>query len=192
MADLDKVELRLRMRAVRRGMPEAELAGASQRIADRVLGLAQAAHSEAWFVYVSVGHEVRTRELIQRLWAGQRRVAAPCVTGPGQMAAVEIACLAELTVGPLGVPAPRYDPARVLSPQVCLVPGLAFTPQGDRLGGGAGYYDRWLARHRPACVIGLAFDAQVVPTLPVEPHDQRMDLLVTESRVIDCRTGSCP
>ena len=62
-----------------------------------------------------------------------------------------------------------------------IVPGLAFTRRGDRLGQGGGWYDRVLAGVRDDCVtIGVAFAPQLVDELPVEPHDRPVDLVVTE------------
>ncbi|MGA1439696.1 MAG: 5-formyltetrahydrofolate cyclo-ligase [Ilumatobacteraceae bacterium] len=86
-------------------------------------------------------------------------------------------------------PAPTADvPDDVGSIDVVIVPGVAFTIRGDRLGQGGGWFDRLLARVRPDClVVGVCFDAQIVPDLPVEPHDVRVHVLVTESTVLDCR-----
>ncbi len=75
--------------------------------------------------------------------------------------------------------APETDPCRL---DFILVPGLAFTREGGRLGRGGGYYDRWLcslARRAPA--VGVAFDCQIVPELPVEEHDVILDAVLTES-----------
>ncbi len=64
---------------------------------------------------------------------------------------------------------------------VVIVPGTAFTRDGDRLGQGGGWYDRFLRSVRPDCVtIGVAFAPQVMAELPVEPHDVRLDHVVTE------------
>lgn len=172
------------MQALRRGLDPRTRAEASARIADRVVALPRAAAWHDWFIYVSIGSEVDTHGLIHRLLGEGRRVAVPCITGEGHMAAVTITSLDDLRTGPMGVPSPRFDRGRITRPQVCIVPGLAFTPDGKRLGGGGGYYDRWLASHRPPCIVALAFDVQVVEQIPVEPHDVRMKLLVTESRVI--------
>lgn len=66
-------------------------------------------------------------------------------------------------------------------PDVVVVPGVAFTSAGDRLGQGGGWYDRYLARVRPECVtIGVAFAEQIVDALPVEPHDIRLDHVITD------------
>ncbi len=61
-----------------------------------------------------------------------------------------------------------------------LVPGLGFTPSGARLGRGKGHYDRLLARV-PGLKCGVAFDVQMIPDIPLEPHDIRLDLIVTPS-----------
>jgi len=66
-------------------------------------------------------------------------------------------------------------------PDVVIVPGLAFTAGGGRLGQGGGWYDRFLAAVRPECTtIGVCFAEQVVDELPLEPHDVRVDVVVTD------------
>ena len=77
------------------------------------------------------------------------------------------------------VPEDEPDPMAV---DVVIVPGVAFTPDGARLGQGGGWYDRFLARVRPDCTsVGVGFDPQIVDVLPTEPHDVRLDGIVTES-----------
>lgn len=83
--------------------------------------------------------------------------------------------------GPLepreGIPAPP--------PDVILVPGLAFTHSGHRLGRGGGYFDRWLASRRGIPTVGICFSCQLVDSLPVEPHDLRVDAIVTEAGLLE-------
>ncbi|HUS42822.1 MAG TPA: 5-formyltetrahydrofolate cyclo-ligase [Ilumatobacteraceae bacterium] len=70
-------------------------------------------------------------------------------------------------------------------PDVVIVPGLAFTKGGDRLGQGGGWYDRFLSEVRADCSsIGVCFAEQVVDVLPVEPHDVTMDVVVTDRGVL--------
>ena len=79
----------------------------------------------------------------------------------------------------VAVPTDSVDPAW---PDVVIVPGLAFTSAGDRLGQGGGWYDRFLAGVHPECLtIGVGFVEQIVDALPVEDHDIRLDHVVTES-----------
>ena len=84
--------------------------------------------------------------------------------------------------------APAPDDSSVID--VVLVPGLAFTAAGDRLGQGGGWFDRLLGDVRPDClIVGVCFDVQVVTELPVEAHDVPVDLVVTETMTIDGRSS---
>ncbi len=86
---------------------------------------------------------------------------------------------------PTGTPHPH-------PPAVVLVPGLAFSRQGDRLGRGRGFYDRYLPTLPAATLrIGVCFGTQVLPGLPCDEADARVHLVVTEREVIRCR-ASCP
>jgi 5-formyltetrahydrofolate cyclo-ligase len=75
------------------------------------------------------------------------------------------------------------DDAALLMPEVMFCPLLGFSAEGGRIGLGAGHYDRWLAAHRPALAIGLAWDCQLVDDLPLEPHDVMLDAIVTPTRI---------
>ncbi len=78
----------------------------------------------------------------------------------------------------VAIPEDAVDPAW---PDVVIVPGLAFTPTGQRLGQGGGWFDRFLADVRDDCeTIGVCFHEQLVDTLPVEPHDVAVDRVVTD------------
>jgi 5-formyltetrahydrofolate cyclo-ligase len=88
----------------------------------------------------------------------------------------------DLEVGPFGILQPEAD-AEPLMPEVLFVPLLGFTADGARLGQGGGHYDRWLAEHRPALAVGLAWDAQACEALPIEPHDITLDAVVTPTRI---------
>ena len=71
-----------------------------------------------------------------------------------------------------------------------LVPGLAFDPAGGRLGYGLGFYDRAFAVADPGALkVGLAFELQIIESIPADPHDVPMDFVVTEDRVIRAAGG---
>lgn len=124
------------------------------------------------------------------------RIAVPFITGPHHMEfrvpPADVwrddatlgaqASPSALRSGPHGLREP--DPAvcpMAAAPDLALVPGLGFAPGGARLGRGAGYYDRWLAG-LPAAprTIGVTFACQLLPHLPMESHDWRVDCIVTE------------
>ena len=87
-----------------------------------------------------------------------------------------------LEKGPWGM---RQPPAlaAVTSPDIVFVPLVGFTPDGARLGMGQGQYDRWLEAHPAALAIGMAWDCQEVPALPLEPHDRPLAAIVTPTRL---------
>jgi 5-formyltetrahydrofolate cyclo-ligase len=116
-------------------------------------------------------------------------VCVPVILGPGQPLQFRVwtpGCA--MTDGPFGARIPR-DGGWIV-PQVVVVPLVAFTRQGGRLGYGGGFYDRTLQGLRevgPLLAIGFAFTAQEDPDLPLEPTDQPLDLIVTETGIIDVR-----
>ncbi|HWK42593.1 MAG TPA: 5-formyltetrahydrofolate cyclo-ligase [Croceibacterium sp.] len=74
--------------------------------------------------------------------------------------------------------------APVVIPDVLFMPLVGFTSRGDRLGQGGGYYDRYLAANPQVKAIGMAWDVQEVPELPIEPHDMSLSAIVTPTRVL--------
>lgn len=90
----------------------------------------------------------------------------------------------DLALGPWRALQPHADAEEVV-PDVVVVPLLAFTADGHRLGQGGGHYDRWLAAHPQVTAIGLAWDCQLVDTLPIEPHDHALRAVVTPTRIYE-------
>jgi 5-formyltetrahydrofolate cyclo-ligase len=88
----------------------------------------------------------------------------------------------DLQEGPMGLmqPAPEAD---LLEPDVLFMPLVGFTEQGDRIGQGGGFYDRWLAAHPQTLAIGMAWDVQRVDTLPLESHDAPLGAIITPTRI---------
>ncbi len=96
----------------------------------------------------------------------------------------------ELVSGPKGIrePGPLQPTVELSRLELVVVPGLGFTRRGDRLGRGAGFYDRFLARLGPeTTTVGLAVSAQIVDDLPTESTDRRVDMVVTEDGLASCR-----
>ena len=114
------------------------------------------------------------------------RVCVPVIQGKGlPLKFREWSPRAEMVDGDFGARIPATGDWLV--PQVLIVPLLAFDRRGYRLGYGGGFYDRTLEHLRaegPALAIGFAWAAQEDPALPVEPTDQRLDLIVTERETI--------
>ena len=89
----------------------------------------------------------------------------------------------DLVKGVMGLLQPSGDLPEVV-PQVLLMPLVAFTVRGERLGQGGGFYDRWLAAHPETVAIGMAWDMQEADSLPIEDHDMPLAAIVTPTRVL--------
>jgi 5-formyltetrahydrofolate cyclo-ligase len=96
-----------------------------------------------------------------------------------ELALCPISSLQQLQTGKFGIREPSTPPTD-LRPDAILVPGLAFSPTGYRLGRGAGYYDRLLQRLTESThKLGICFPFQLLNAVPFEPHDQRVDQVVS-------------
>lgn len=171
--ECDKATLRARMRALR-ACADPSL---SDRIAARVTALEVYQSARTVLCYHSVGGEVDTLKLIERMRLDGKTICLPAITGKGIM---EARRMDRIVPGPYGIPSPEGPVVEPEAIDLILVPGLAFDAACHRLGQGGGYYDRYL----PGCrgvKIGLAFDFQVVECLPLEAHDVQADMLATES-----------
>lgn len=111
--------------------------------------------------------------------------AFPLVRGPGDMTFHRVDDSSQLKPGAYQIPSPSPSKHPQVSPKdidLVLVPGLAFTFQGQRLGQGAGFYDRFLATIPLTPSLGVSFQSQLIPQLPTEPHDKVMQGIVTETQ----------
>jgi 5-formyltetrahydrofolate cyclo-ligase len=137
-------------------------------------------------LYAPLGSEVDTLEIARRASDRATTVLYPRVAQGERRLAFARAEPGELVPGPLGALEPPAAAREVPLDEIdcVVVPGVAFSEDGLRLGRGGGYYDATLERMPRAARVGVAFDAQIVPTLPREPHDVPLDALVTETRVL--------
>ncbi|WP_428390122.1 5-formyltetrahydrofolate cyclo-ligase [Mucisphaera sp.] len=156
---------------------------ASAAIRKRLLDLPEIAEADTIFAYVSVHEEVATHKLLDQLLERGKTVAVPVVVGE-EMVPHLLNDLEDLYPDRYDIPAPQTRIPLETTPDLTLVPGLAFTPQGHRLGRGGGFYDRFLQQHPDTLPIGLAFQTQVTDTLPEETHDHPVRILITESNLI--------
>ncbi|MCW5206265.1 5-formyltetrahydrofolate cyclo-ligase [Desulfobulbus sp. F5] len=147
------------------------------------------------FMYVHFRSEVETLPLIEHFLAVGKKVSVPLtLRKESQLLAVRITDpVSQLKPGCFGILEPTQEQKKqaVIDPatiDIALVPGSVFDRYGGRLGYGGGFYDRFLAQNAPqAYKIGLAYELQLVKEVPTEAHDQRMDMIITEEQLYDCR-----
>lgn len=182
-----KARLRAELKGRRAAISPADRHAASLAIAQHAFTLPEIGAARTVFCYVSFGSEVETHAILERLLHEGRTVLVPRLVDRERMIARELRAFGELEAGPMGILAPAAGPESLAIADVALTPGLGFTRCGDRIGFGAGYYDRWFARNAGTLRVALAFDCQMVDTLPTSATDARLDRIVTESGVLQTR-----
>ena len=190
MSHIPKTDLRRRLRRRRAALPAELVDGWSAAIAARLIALDAWEGASAIHCYIgALPGEARTEHLIKRALVQRKRVIAPRVRPHGQLEHRELGDLSQLSETAFGLREPDPEQSPPAAPEladIIIVPGVAFTVDGSRLGMGGGYYDLFLAQ-QAALRVGLAYEMQLVDSLPVAAHDQAMDVIVTELRVIRCR-----
>jgi 5-formyltetrahydrofolate cyclo-ligase len=183
---------RTRMREALAAMSEDERHAASVLACARLADLDVFRHASAVMLYMPLATEVDTTPVAIRCFASGKTVCVPRVDWKRRaMQAVEVRSFDDhfMEIDEHGLRTPRDGqllPPRAID--LVIVPALAFDTSGNRLGRGGGFYDRYLARLRRATVtIGLAFDVQITEDLPIDGHDIRVDIVVTDRRMT--RTG---
>lgn len=183
---MNKSELRELMRIRVSEIPEEKRLSQDAATYENTISLPELEKVKNIFVYVGVGSEVSTAALIEKLISDGKRVYVPLCREKGEMDAVYIPALNCLKPGRYGIPEPQGHGEKA-SPEeldVIIVPGVAFGIDGTRLGRGAGYYDRFLSCAVKAKKIALCREATLEKTVPTEPHDEKVDIIVSERRII--------
>ena len=158
-------------------------AAASRVICARAAQCEEFAAAKTVLAFYPLAGEPDIRPLLQRILDSGRTLLLPRTEGGGVMRALRVRSLEELEKRP---PYGIFEPpetAEELTPDVVLVPGMAFDEAGYRLGHGGGYYDRYLSGFTGG-TIGVSFDALVLDAVPREAHDRPVGVLVTERRTI--------
>lgn len=181
------------MLAKRRQLDRQWVECASQKILELLRDWEQYGQAKTIMLYLSMPDEPQTNEIIQLAWSQGKKVCVPHLTDKfGIMEAALIHSLDDLVIGRLGLRLPAPSSLTIVDPKsidFILVPGVAFDRDGQRLGMGAGYYDRFLSRTTQATLTGMAWSFQVTSQVPVAEHDIVLDYLLTEEGIQTCGQG---
>ena len=140
--------------------------------------------------FMPLKSEINPLPLMRTLADAGAKLALPVVAGKGRPLIMRAFTFRDvLASGVWGIREPKPEAPEVF-PDILLVPLLAFDRSGHRIGYGAGYYDMTitaLRARKSVAAVGIAFAAQEVAQVPSTPRDARLDLVLTENEVIDCR-----
>ncbi len=158
-------------------------------IKERLFSLPEFINAKTVFFYASFRSEVETLSMIREsLKMGKRVVLSRVDKKRHRLMLYEIKDISELSPGYMGIPEPSLSGERLVSLddiKLVIIPGAAFDCSGNRLGYGAGYYDILLSEGKKKIpIIALAYEEQLVDKVPSETHDVKVDMIVTDKRVI--------
>lgn len=186
---MPKRTLRQQMLARRRALSRESWLEASRQAQHTIVNLAEFSRAECIALYSPVHNEVDTAQILQASYSASKRTLYPAVCGQ-DMVLRQVDHLEQLTRGCFGVLEPCGPGSEHLADEadLIIVPGVVFDPSGHRIGYGKGFYDRFLQHPGlRATLIGLCHDFQLIDgNLPADRHDIRMDIIVTEQRIIRC------
>ena len=159
-------------------------------IENRLFEFANFLESKIVMLYVNAENEVATDAIIKRSYDFNKIVVLPAFdTEKATMNLMKVDNPdRDLVMGPRGILQPhatRCKPVPLDCIDIAIVPGIAMDEKGGRIGSGDGYYDR-LIPDLPMTTrkVGLVFEGQLVPQVPMESHDKHVDIIITEKRVI--------
>jgi 5-formyltetrahydrofolate cyclo-ligase len=186
-----KANIRARAASRRDALSGSDRELKSRLIQDRALGFPLYVDAPAVALYSAASNEVGTEAIREHAFATGKQLFFPRLDPNGGFQWVRLQGREQLSIGRYGILEPAGD--EILAPAtagalVVFVPGLAFDLRGNRLGRGQGWYDRALAALANAArTVALAYEFQIVDCIPTDIWDRRVEYIISEERVVDCR-----
>ncbi len=175
---MDKKELRRSIRERKRAMTEEEIVSRSQALGQLFCASEAYQNAKTIYGYLPYNQEVRTVPMLEQALKDGKQVAVPKVYGD-EMKFLYITDLRQVEKGYAGIPEPIADePVAGDKTALVLMPGLAFDPQGHRIGYGGGFYDKFLAAEPEHPTLALCYEFQMLPELKTEEHDIPVDYVI--------------
>lgn len=175
---MDKKNLRKKIREQKRAMTAEEIEAESKQLQTIFLASEYYRDAKTIYGYLPYNQEVRTVPILEKALADGKQVAVPKVYGD-EMRFIYLPDLTQVENGYSGIPEPIADGPVADDPTaLVLMPGLAFTREGQRIGYGGGFYDRFLSAEPNHPTVALCYDFQLVQALPTEEFDIPVDEVI--------------
>lgn len=175
---MDKKELRRQIREQKRAMTTEQIETASHRLGELFADTPQYKNAKTIYGYLPYNQEVRTVPMLEQAIRDGKRVAVPKCYGD-EMKFIYMDDLSKVELGYANIPEPIADgPVAEDKTALVLMPGLAFTEKGDRMGYGGGFYDKFLAAEPDHPTVALCYAFQMVEDLPTAEYDIPVDCVL--------------
>ncbi|KPU44188.1 putative 5-formyltetrahydrofolate cyclo-ligase [Oxobacter pfennigii] len=184
-----KKELRSRIIKERQKISREDVLKKSLEIKNKLFNIPEFINAKRVMFFVSYKNEVDTIDMIDEAMKLGKEIIVPIVVpGEKDLLLSKLNSMNELEESSYGILEPPKKYIRPVSAEeidFVVAPGVAFDENGFRMGYGGGYYDRLLSKISKSCkVAAIAFEMQIVPEVPTEPHDMRIGMIITEDRII--------
>ncbi|MDA3867559.1 MAG: 5-formyltetrahydrofolate cyclo-ligase [Salinivirgaceae bacterium] len=184
----EKQQVRRQVKALVNGLSENEKTNQTRTAQTRLYGLPQFRQAESILIYWSLDDEIKTHAFIEKL-SREKEILLPVIDGDTMRVKRYTGTSNMKPDERYNIPEPVGDAIVNPTPDLVLVPGVAFDSHCLRLGRGKGYYDQFLSHNRlSATLVGIGFNEQMVTQVPSENHDFPLDIVVTADRIY-FRTG---
>lgn len=193
MDDNLKNSLRKNMLIKRKNMSQQDVSAFSTKIMDKIMELPQFINCKSIMLYISFNNEVDTDKLATWCLNNGKTVIAPyCIKSSSKIIPFIINNLeTDLTKSTFGIMEPKHDilmKANIENIDLIIVPGVVFDEACNRIGFGAGYYDRFLPmKAKDTPTIGIAYDYQITDKVPAGVYDVPLNFIITEKRIISLK-----
>lgn len=175
---MDKSELRAWIRRQKREMTAQQIEESSQKLMEKFCNCDLYRNAKTVYGYLPYNQEVRTVPILEQAIRDGKTVAVPKVYGD-TMRFIVLEDLDRVSDGYAGIPEPIADTPVANDPTaLVLMPGLAFDRDGNRMGYGGGFYDRFLAQEPNHPTVALCYGFQLVPSIPTDSYDIPVDLVL--------------
>ncbi|MDM8525857.1 5-formyltetrahydrofolate cyclo-ligase [Desulfococcaceae bacterium HSG8] len=185
-----KRELRENIKKVVEDLSEEDRLTRAKKIEDRLFDFANFREAKVPLLYVNMGFEVMTRNILERCFKENKIVVLPAFdTEKYQMQFMKVDNLdGDMKTGLRGIIEPDDAKCKIVPIDrldIAIIPGVAFDEKGSRIGSGEGYYDRLIPK-LPVTTrkVSLALECQIVQQVPMQSHDKHVDIVITDERVI--------
>ena len=178
-----KKQLRAEMKRKRQSLSIDRILLHSTHILQKIISLEEYKQADVILAYVSFSSEADTHFLINHALSDGKKVAVPKIYDNREMRFYIINSIDELSPGAFGILEPNTEFELKIKENenyLLLLPGVAFDEEKNRLGYGGGYYDTFLAKHPHICKLMPAYELQKHNKLPVDEHDVKADIIITE------------